>query len=571
MQSTQLADLPAEALQHIISKARSRHIGGTNGYASVSKSWQQASSEEDQEQLRLLVDVSQMSEEQLDSAAEWLGQYGQQVVTMDLCHGKYTNDKEALQPAMQQLFQAAVLREALTSVVLYINHSQYHTCDTLGDLMNLGLQLPNLQHLEASTDLATTWGSNILVATAKQLKAGRPPPMQRLFPALTSLSLDLVPRHDCHEKWDSLLPAVLPNTLQQLQLTSGNAHPRMDLAMDVNKNLSHLPRLRRLGLAYLLLCGQGVPTQVEELQLHFCTMWGPEVGEDAYAVFADKLSRLGEMSEDMECWKEMGVMSKLTAYCSRECGPEAFPDSPLAQHLPHLQKLHLSGVDPELQPVAEQLSGLSSLRSVCFRGHVEDGLLEGLAQVTQLTSLDVADLRQPAPLPQQPPPRRGSGRGRRGAQGRRGRGRGRGRGSGQDQAPREPGAISSMLQQLTGLRQLAVSEEVLLEQGPWLPCLTQLTLLAVGVQVKQVEDMPLWWETISSQLHPWLAARPASLRHLSFMGQHSTFTYSILPSPVPGLGVMCAPVEPGSCWPEQQFRLVQPCPHLPGVMEVLGE
>jgi hypothetical protein len=133
-----------------------------------------------------------------------------------------------------------------------------------------------------------------------------------------------------------------------------------------------------------------------------------------------------------------------------------------------------------------------------------------------------------------------------------------------------------MLQQLTGLRQLAISEEVFMEQGPWLPCLTQLTLLAVEFEEGEEEDLINWWEDweeggASPQMQAWLAARPASLQHLRFFENSCSFTYTPLSSPVPGLSVMLAPVGPGSCWPQQQFRLVQPCPHLPGVMEVLGE
>jgi hypothetical protein len=561
MMKTTIADLPAGTLQHIINKARSRSIGGTNGYASVSQAWQEASSDEDQ--LRLLVDVSQVSQEQLDNASEWFSQYGQQVVALDLTCSNNDN-RNAFQPVLKQLFQAAPLREALTCLVLFIDHNQYTTSDTLGGLMQLKLQLPSLQHLEASTDLASTWSSKTLVATPKQLAAGKPPPMQRLFPALTSLSLSLVPRHDCHGKWDSLLPAVLPHILQQLQLSAGRSNPRVDLAIAVEKNLAHLPQLRRLGLAYLLVCGQGVPAQVEQLHLHNCEMWGQEA-EDATALWASKLTQLGESSQEMESWIEEGAMSKLRAFYCREFDcEEALPESPLAQHFPLLQKLDVSGDLSDLQHVAQQLAGLSSLRSLVLSGKAEDDeCLEALAWVTQLTALDVADLDQPAPPPQQQP-----SRGRRGARGRRGQGRGRGRGQEQVQALPEPGAMSSMLQQLTGLRQLAISQEVLLEQGPWLPCLTQLTLLAVSSKAR-VANMAAWWEATSPQLLAWLAARPASLQHLSL--SHHASTYTSLPSPVPGLSVMCAPVDPASCWPEQQFRLVQPCPHLPGVMEVLGE
>jgi hypothetical protein len=356
MPGTQLADLPAEALQQIISKARSRRIGGTNGFATVCKSWQEASPEEDQEQLRLLVDVNQLSEEQLDNASEWLSQYGQQVVGLDLCHGNWSNSSNSvLLPAMKQLFQAAPLREALTSLVLYINRPEWCSSNTLGDLVQLGLQLPNLQHLEASTDLGDTWVRRKMAASAREMAAGDPTPMQRLMPALTSLSLHLVPLDGFDIEWEQLLPAVLPRTLQQLQLSAGE-NSGVNVELDPSEFLAHLPQLRRLGLSRLDLYTdfeEGIPAQVEEVYLFHCEV---ENGYGVFEPFAAKVSQLGTDMEHGERWVEEGRSRKLTAlHLTGLYKPvltyydeDEWADASLAAELPQLQRLALIDIDKDL-------------------------------------------------------------------------------------------------------------------------------------------------------------------------------------------------------------------------------
>jgi hypothetical protein len=565
MEDTTIADLPAGAVQHIVEKARSRSIGGTNTYATVCKRWCMASSGADQEQLRLYMDVAELSDEQLDTAMEWVDLHGQQVVGVDLSQSSRAQWGSLQEVVAQQLLDAPALLAGLTSITFtYPRHTMSRlACNTLGDLMLLSVQLPSLRHLQAAVELDNeVWSGSSLVLDPEQLAAGRPPPMQLLFPALTSLTLDILPYIQVDERASSeggsdgegsggsssagnplpeeLLPVLLPRTLQRLQLCVQDVIRGEEPELDVGECLKPFTQLRHLGLANFLLLGE-VPSFVEQLHLDGCNpSW-----RDDWEPYAAILVQLGEVNtKELLQWQASGALHRLTKLAwridvdSQTLEPVQRQQVQALQQLQRLRHLELTCV---LHGGAafEELTALTGLQQLRVVGIDSVDLLAALGKLTQVTALDVGSLREGWLFA--------------------------------DSRQQHPTQVyyGNMLQQLTGLRQLSVPEHLLEAQGPWLTCLTQLTLLAVGLMGRGDNSVSEWWAGSLDRLQPWLEARPSSLHHLVLYIIHSYSAPSMLPCPVSGLSVMCSPTAASSSWPGIPFKLLQACPHLPGVMEVV--
>jgi hypothetical protein len=97
-------ELPDAALHLIQGLALGRHVGGTNKYAAVCRSWRKASQLRDYEPLRLLVDLHGASYDQLDTATAWFARYGSQV--QHLVHSTYVSPSW---PVLQQLWVSPTL------------------------------------------------------------------------------------------------------------------------------------------------------------------------------------------------------------------------------------------------------------------------------------------------------------------------------------------------------------------------------------------------------------------------------------------------------------------------------
>jgi hypothetical protein len=358
------------------------------------------------------------------------------------------------------------------------------------------------------------WSDPELVLAQEQLPAGTPPPMQLLFPALTSLTLDLVRAYGSYHDGagsedgsddgdrtayftpEELLPVLLPRTLQRLQLCALDVNiAGQEPGMHVEECLSPLTQLSHLGLAFFMLTGPGLPPSVQQLHLDHCNLsrlrsWEP---------YAAKMVQLGEVTnEQLQEWLGHGGLQQLTALRWRIDVDSETPEEVQQQQV---QALHqLKGLRSfELDCVfhagaaIQQLSSLTGLRQLTVGGTETAEILMAIGKLTQLTGLDLGGLAE--------------------------------RIYSVEEWNQQPMVVhfDAMLQQLTGLRQLSVPEHMLEHPGPWLPCLTQLTLLGFGLMGRT--EVSYWWEDASSnRLRQWLEAKPRTLQHLVLYVFHTCQT-----------------------------------------------
>lgn len=122
---------------------------------------------------------------------------------------------------------------------------------------------------------------------------------------------------------------------------------------------------------------------------------------------------------------------------------------------------------------------------------------------------------------------------------------------------------------VVGLQQLHLSDMHLLwYPTTWLSHLTHLTLLAVRLNIQQGRDVVLS-SRMASVVSRLQGSHPASLQQLVLYSQGAPVS-DVVPSPLPGVSVGVRPHPDGGGFAVPRApRAMQPCPHLPGVGELL--
>jgi hypothetical protein len=511
-----MQSLPEPAICNIIKLARRRCIPGTNRYAKVCRLWRWASSyEEESEQLQLLLDLHNLQEAELKSCLAWIRQYGSCVTGLDV-----NGWRTPCWTIMEQLLVAPC------SFGAHLSRLELDGEDTLQPLALHLQQLPLLQHLRASiTYRGQQQGEQEDGAHLQQYDA-TPADLTQLCPQLVSLNLRV---DTIHREWcftpppHAWLSCLLPKGLQQLELYG------------MTVDCAHLTQLTALQHLILGACGLRRPLELLGMsRLQEVELWqGGPVRTDP-ALLASKLVGLccPHVYLPAATVRQLVNLTALTWRAPDGPDPaqaEAVPEVNLLLSLTSLRRLILVGSNSR---VLEGLSSLSSLRSLEYRGDVGQEVLELVGQVTQLTSLQLSST---------------------------------------DVAHGLQGAKSQMVQQLTGLQHLTIDQTWVVACGRELVALEQLTQLVV----MQSEGTPL---LKPAALVVPLSSRPASLQHVVYrtMDPCRADDYpcdsrvEVVPSPLPGVRVTCA----YCCKPLEQSLVRQcqlrPCPHLPGVMEVVS-
>lgn len=531
-------ELPDAALHLIQGLALGRHVGGTNKYAAVCRSWRKASQLRDYEPLRLLVDLHGASYDQLDTATAWFARYGSQV--QHLVHSTYVSPSW---PVLQQLWVSPRSFHGLTRL-------EVEGRDSLVNLAPLLVQLPKLQHLKACISLEQEQldGPGVCHAGDDNPQARAlpvVPVLQELCPQLCALHLVM----DSHStRMDPRLPQLLPCGLQQLRLdvaapfVLGHPLPPMDPAW-----LASCSRLQRLTL-------QGVHidqafTIASKPSIHLV-----DAEFDSEEVLLRMQGRLVQLLARTEPFdlspSALGQLTALTALtlCNmdRNTTPIVHYDLTRLTALRHLE-VRLIWDSNQLPMLLQQLAGMPQLRSLRLDGRHPHAAIAGMTALTQLTGLYTTRLPHTN--------------------------------LDTDNQGQEGNPWPGILQQLPGLQSLEVQPELVVNRSnqPWWTALAALTQLAV----QSLYDWDVEGALMDQDLRAVQAALaatpvPASLRHLVFVvnpdaHEGGAAYWSHKPSrQLPGVTVTCVKLRPRTVLDDLTLPGT-PCPWLPGVWERLGD
>jgi hypothetical protein len=593
-----IADLPSAALNNLIKAARgSRCIAGTNKYALVCKSWKDASSNEPAEQLQLYMDLAALTPEQCKAAAHWMAAYSEHIDVLHLLSCGRSDAKTVL---------------TIPDFGSNLQHLELDGPNSLAGLLEAKVQLPALKHLSARLSpyfsietQPNQQPSNVEEEDHQQPSSaveqdqqqpssqGRDPQqssegpagrtqhtLQETCPALVKLEVSFRETSDARagfvdETLDGFLPRLLPPTLQQLRLRWLDGHG----FLGCSKAFLHLTGLQHLELwSFQLFCYDMLDQLPPEctLQLVDCVDGNHDEAPGCWLSLHHRLTALSlpGVREDCAPVAEMTGLTSLTMELPGYLGDQSAVRS--LAYLRGLEQLNLSATAPgaatELVEALQHMEEASSLCRLAFTSDNSNswGLLAALGALTQLTAL-VWRCNEPvygqAQQQQQQQQQVGGyagvpymGYGWMPAQ----------------QVPPLQGPAGGplqALQHLVGLRQLQLSAPLLINHPTgWLTALTQLTLLAVSC--KQVQEQS---DTQQQQVVSCVAAVVPRVQDTSPPSLQQVVLYmkgvsmrTVEPSPLPGVSV----------WVRQQHdwewrvvpqgpRPMQPCPHLPGVWELL--
>jgi hypothetical protein len=247
-----LPDLPLFAVKRITDLARGRTISGTNRLAPVCRQWRDAGCSSDEaEQLRLYLDVCNMSVADFGYACSWMSLHGTQLDVLIV-------DAQTTAPERLDAF-VRLPADALRNLT-WLRVLQPGSLALLAPMLE---QLPHLRHLSAGVWLGFRDKSDASEADGEPAAAGvfcdqrwtrwsNLPDMGHLCAQLTHLHLTL-DAQGCDLTVDPRLPELLPANLQQLSLGASRqptgVHPGSYVSVTLQpSSLAHLSALRELKL-----------------------------------------------------------------------------------------------------------------------------------------------------------------------------------------------------------------------------------------------------------------------------------------------------------------------------------
>jgi hypothetical protein len=411
--------------------------------------------------------------------------------------------------------------------------------DTLLPLAPHLQQLPCLQHLRASISIRGLLFSRRHFCWDREdgERVAVLPDLRQLCPQLVSMYLKVDGGGGRKRvlSLDDRLPQLLPVGLQQLHLE----------AMHKSCPASYFMQLTALG--HLVLDGMrvGHMAQLQGMsRLQQLEVWRVPLEDVDLAPLASKLVGIWDCTDHTYMGPaELLLLTRLTALSFHAHMDEEEPAGYL-QGLASLRHLHMKLCNTE---AFQGLSSLSSLRSLTITEDANDcdvltcEQMELVAQATQLTSLHGQLWCSDA---------------------------------------QALGRKTQALQQLTGLQRLGIDEGWFSVCGEAVTALQQLRQLVVMAGYVPDDGTP--WEEV-------LAALQGCLPHLqqvlylssdgdeeeSPFGLYGEALDQMVPSPLPGVPVM---LGAGRTYYESPImasivrpRHTRPCPHLPGVLELLPQ
>jgi hypothetical protein len=564
------SELPQIAVDSILRRARGRIIAGINKYARVCRQWRDAGG--DPESLQLLADMTHLPWQDLEEATKWLSIHGQHVDTLVIDDGRSGNTEPAEWCA------------SAAPTLVRLRRLEVSEANSLEQLVPVLQHLPQLQHLAVSLDMSHRDYVYIHPKSAQPKEASpRPgaigklmvsaehpegwvPDMQELCPQLTSLHLT-VAAYGPSMKMPSSVSQLFSPRLQQLTLADwfgGHYEPVVYAA-----SLAHLSALQQLTLDGVVLGMEGPQAGgqadgaaagaqgLEALQnlaaLQQLRVYHPHRKLVADAALVPLASKLVDYEESVTDQDPGALTSYLHLTRLVLTGQVPVGTAEALAALTGLQELGLHGlVTTSTAGVVQQVAGMAQLCSLQLVGSGMSPVVVGpcLAQCTQLTSLVLLV-----------------------------------------EGPGDPDAASdlaSTLQQLTGLRSLAVHEQLVgCEQGGWLEPLTQLTSLCVTLRKVPALAGPARYTCEDTRKYTMqhihataqrlmeqmqLQAWPMQLQQVTFLASPKISMYRCGPmcwqQAAPGGAQVTVWVERQSVVAPGWTRPLRPCPHLPGVWEV---
>lgn len=552
--NTSIHDLPLIVLKDILLQARGRPIPGTNRFAAVCGAWRGESPTEENE-LQLYLDKAAVKGKQLQRVTEWLAQHGEGVAAVEL-------------PITTWGFVRATL--GFPGLSSSLQRLDIRGTNTLVGLLAAQVQLPNLQHLTACLSQDQAWQVDpaLVLLEEGQQATGTLHPLQQACPGLKELFLQVNcewghMQQPTFSNMDALLPRLLPPTLQRLCLESTAGVD--DVLITPHLALGDLTALQHLELRHFRITDPtsflSLPAQCT-LRLAECFTWHADLPTPRH--WLPLRERLTAVTLDIIDGDAAVVpqLTRLTSLWVNSSEWEEGMELPLAG-LSALRQLHLEAdrvgrPEERVQQALLQVTDTSSLQhlSLATFGCGSPALLAAVGALTQLTflclSMDERVQAKAAGAVQGPP----------------------GQQQGQvgdaqlvDGLPRGP---LWALHDLVGLQQLQLSEMHLLwYPATWLSHLTQLTLLVVHLNIKQGRDVVLS-SRMASVVSRLQGSHPASLKQLVLYLQGAPVS-DVVPSPLPGVSVGVRPDPNGDGFAVPRApRAMQPCPHLPGLGELLS-
>jgi hypothetical protein len=379
---TSFADLPAAALRLIARAARTRYIPGTNRYAQVCRSWQDATiNSEDQEQLQLLLALDGLPEDTVASTFAWLAQHGACVTSLNI-----TWDPTTI-PLLRQLPWPLV---GLSRLELDAPDSVIWMADNLPPLVAL-------THLRAAIGL-TVYDSvdpdegevPLFSAEGGEKPLGLVPALHELCPGLRSLHLvvDVSSDSILVKTFDTCLSQLLPAALEQLHLETveppGWGGNRVCPLLTCS-TLTSFSSLRRLTLTN---------TAVDDPNLLLSMPGLDEIDMCHSYLYPGYICSAHEWIEHGLCTTPQRLTS-LTGMLVLQSEPRKLMPAPLLTVLSHVRKLGPVSVVSDAVGCVQQLSCLSGLQhlSLAFNREAAAGnvtaAMSALSSVQQLTYLSL--------------------------------------------------------------------------------------------------------------------------------------------------------------------------------------
>jgi hypothetical protein len=507
-------DLPESAISSIIQRARSRRIPGTNKFALVCQSWSSASSYAgDDEQLHLLLDLVELREQDLESSLAWLRQYGSCVTGMYISN---IMEPSGCWPVLDQML---VTLQTFSST---LTHLELEGLDTLRSLAPLLRQLASLRHLSTSITYVDARDSAEASDHSFNMSEAAAPDLRQLCPHLVSLHLTMDPFWELQGvlyTTDTQLCSLLPVGLQQLHLTADY------LVVDCR----HLTELTALSALTLEVRDVEQPLELVGMsRLQQLRLWEPSLYGVDLVPLASKLACLW-IPHHVDPPTMLQQLTGLTALAIKpleaQFGQEEQPQANPLLSLTSLRHLHIFNGTWHDNIVCWMLDGISSigsLRTLFVRGTLCEQALQLVGEVTQLTELGFL--------------------------------------GGQLSATSQ-----ASLLKLSGLQRLTVDHTWVTAVNKELSTLQHLTELVVRHSPDRLD--PLLLAPLSGLL-------PA-LQHVELRwsggnwGQHQLLAKEMVP--LPGVRTTFTHWKELRCQPTLHPRHTRPCPHLPGVQEVLPQ
>jgi hypothetical protein len=545
-------------------------VPGTNKFAVISRAWRDASEDDDQ-QLQLHLHLAALNDQQLQRSEQWLVQHGRTVTALEV-DGAYHS-----QPTWR------VVHTVLSSPG--VGSSLQRLCiqgsNSLVGLLAAKVQLPHLQHLTAWISQHMEWQADadvVMLANGNQA-AGVVHPLHQACPGLMQLRLHLSVDHmpwlqqqprAMFSSVDDLLPRLLPPTLQRLCLSCDGPY-----SIHPGTALGHITALRQMELHRFELVNPGSLLQLPS-QCTFGLFENTITHQPGSMTTPDQRVLIFQRVTAMELDSSSADLASL-AYLPRlarlsivfYCGSTVLPLAGMTA----LQQLKMVSWGRRwVQESLLQATSCSNLRHLVLSPCDDEETVSAVGALTQLTFLYIEADAGPEPTTCL----RSAGQGGQQQQqllltGVAASGFGKQLGGGPDGAGGMPGRLLPALQGLVELCQLQLSAAYLVTYPTaWLGHLTQLTVLVCEERTGYGEEQLVLSNCLEALVPRLQGNLPASLQQLVLYLQDVPVC-DVVPSPLPcvSVGVRIEPDSHGVCTIPQGPRSMQPCPHLPGVWELI--